>query len=88
MEDRSRSSSPRAKTEKEAKATESVVMKIEIGNSDVVGNVRNCLRSRFQKVVVVATDETALEKVDRELATAGLIVPGRVQIVLRKGSAI
>lgn len=65
---------------------ERVAIEIETGKSDVIANVRNCLRSGFERVIVVATDDEALGKVERELATAGLIVPGRVRIVSRKHS--
>ena len=66
-----------------SKNGEHVTIEVETGKSDVVANVRNCLRSAFQSVIVVATDGTALEKVERELAKARLIVPGRVGTVLR-----
>ena len=62
---------------------ERVAIEVETGKSDVVANVRNDLRSGFKNVIVVATDKGALTKVERELAAAGLIIPGRVQIVLR-----
>lgn len=65
------------------KASESVAIEIETGKSDAVSNVKNCLLSGFEKVIVVATDESALRRVDRELARARLVVPGRIEIVLR-----
>lgn len=61
-----------------------VAIEIETGKSDAIANVRNCLRSGFERVIVVATDNEALSKVERELADARLIVPGRVRIVLRE----
>ena len=63
---------------------ERVTIEVETGKSDVVANVRNCLRSAFQSVIVVATDGTALDKVERELAKARLMIPERVSIVLRE----
>ena len=65
------------------KAKELIGIEIETGKSDVVSNVRNGLASKFDKVFVVATDDRALEKVERELAKAGLLIPSRVEIVLR-----
>ncbi len=46
---------------------------------------RESLRSGFRKVLVVTTDEPALRKVERQLASAGLIIPMRVEVVLRDG---
>ena len=60
-----------------------VGIEVETGKSDVVSNVRNCLLSGFDRVVVVATDEQAMTKVERQLATAGLLIPPRVTLVLR-----
>ena len=62
---------------------ESVAIEVETGSSDVVSNVRHCLRSRFGTIIVVATNEAALATVERQLAEARLIIPTRVQIVLR-----
>ncbi|PHS04792.1 MAG: hypothetical protein COA78_16090 [Blastopirellula sp.] len=64
------------------RASESVAIEIETGKSDVVANVkRNLLNA--QKVIVVSTDEMALQKVEQKLAKAGLLLPGRLSIMLR-----
>ncbi len=47
------------------KASASEAVEIETGKSDVVSNVKNCLLSKFARIVVVATDETALRKIER-----------------------
>ena len=39
----------------------------------------------FGKVLVVATDDRALDKVERQLAGAGLIIPARIEVGLRDG---
>jgi len=62
------------------KDDEKIGIEIETGKSDVVKNVRNCLRSGFSKVIVVATDRGALKKVERQLAKEGLLVPSRVRV--------
>ena len=62
---------------------EQIGIEIETGKSDVVSNVKNCLLSRFARIVVVATNQTALAKIERRLAQAGLVVPTRIQLVLR-----
>ena len=65
------------------KGTENTAIEIETGKSDVVWNVRQNLKSGFRKILVVATDDAALRKVERQLAKAGLIIPTRVEVGLR-----
>lgn len=60
---------------------ESLAIEIETGKSHVVSNVKRDLLSGVQKVVVVATDEEAFQKVEQQLAKAGLLIEGRVEIV-------
>ena len=62
---------------------ERIAIEIETGKSDVVTNVRRALRARVGKVLVVATTEDAMKKVERDLATGGLLLRGRVDVVLR-----
>jgi len=64
------------------RASESVAVEVETGRSDVVWNVRQDLLSGFCRVVVVATTAEARQRVEEELARAGLVVP-RVSVVLR-----
>ena len=59
-----------------------LIVEVETGKSNVVANVKNCLRSGFDSVVIVATDQPALMKVQRALATVGLLIPGRIDVVL------
>ncbi len=65
------------------RADESVSVEIETGMSDVIGNVKKSLLSGFSKVVVVATDQAAMVKVEKELAESGLLIPIRVEIRFR-----
>ncbi len=67
------------------KGEESIAVEIETGKSDIVRNVKQDLLSGFDKVLIVATDEKALAKVEQELGRAGLIGVQRVEIVLRDG---
>ena len=67
------------------KDSESIAVEIETGRSNVVRNVKQDLLARVSSVLVVATDEKALDKVERQLANAGLIIPKRVNVVLRDG---
>lgn len=62
---------------------ESVAIEVETGKSDVVSNVRRALAEKLDRVVVVATDEVAYKKVERELAEAGLLIAGKVELVER-----
>ena len=65
------------------KASETVAIEIETGKSDIAWNVKQNLLSKFNKVLVVATDEQALRKVEKELARARLLIPSKVKIVVR-----
>ncbi len=65
------------------RASEGVAIEVETGKSDVVHNVRQDFLEGFHKIVVVATDEPALRTVESQLAKAGLILPGRIKVVLR-----
>ena len=64
------------------KGPERLAVEIETGKSDVVRNVRQNLKARFTRVFVAATDKTALSKVERQLARAGLLIPKRVTVAL------
>jgi len=64
-------------------SVESIAIEIETGKSDTVSNVKRDLREEVSKVLVVATDDRALKKVERQLAEEGLLIPGRVEVVLR-----
>ncbi len=65
------------------RGTINLVVEIETGKSDVVWNVKQNLISGFSNVLVVATDEASRAKVERQLARAGLLIPTRVDVVLR-----
>jgi hypothetical protein len=64
------------------RANESVAIEVETGKSDAVWNVQQNLLSGFQRILVVATDTAARERVEIQLAKAGLLSP-RVAVVLR-----
>jgi len=59
----------------------SVAIEIETGLSNAIDNVRRCLRERIRYVVVVATDQKALESIEQGLAKARLLLPNRVHLV-------
>ena len=64
------------------KEGQSVAIEIETGKSDFVKNIKQDLLSGFDKVLIVAADKKALGKVEKELAHVGLIISGKVEIVL------
>jgi len=68
-----------------SKNGERIGIEIETGKSDVVSNVRNGLLAKFDKIIVVATDEAALNKTERALAKARLLLPSKVAVVLGSG---
>lgn len=57
-----------------------LVVEIETGRSDAVGNVRRALRGGTDRVAVVASTARALRTVERQLGAAGLLIPGRVEV--------
>lgn len=59
-----------------------IALEIETGKSRVTDNVRRCLHANIERVIVIVTDVRALASIERDLAIAGLLVPGRVQIHL------
>lgn len=68
------------------KGAENIAIEIETGKSDIIRNVKQDLLSGFDKVLIVAVDKKALGKVERELAMAGLIIEGKVEIVFGDSS--
>lgn len=56
-------------------------IEIETGKSDVVSNVKNGLRSGFDRVIVAAVDTPALTQVEQQLAAAGLLGLSQIQVV-------
>lgn len=62
-----------------------VFVEIETGKSDYIGNIKSCLLSAGKEdmVVVVATNKSAMTKIERQVGEAGLFIPGKVELVLR-----
>ena len=65
------------------KENEKIAVEIETGKSDFVGNVRRNLRKKFTRILIVATEKPAYQKIESQLARSGLLIPGRVELVLR-----
>lgn len=63
----------------------SLAVEIETGKSDVESNIRRGLLPGVgcDRVLVVATDDAAMTKLETRLAKSGLLIRGRVDLVLR-----
>jgi len=61
----------------------SIAIEIETGKSDIFQNIRENLLSRYDRLLIVATNKKAEEKIMRLLAQKGLIIPGKIDVVLR-----
>lgn len=66
-----------------AKGGRLIGVEIETGESDFVSNVKNGLISHFNDLVIVATTDAAMKNIEHTLAREGLLIPGRVTLVLR-----
>ena len=65
------------------KNNKTIALEVETSMSNAVENVKQNLLSNFDKIVVIATDKAAFEKVEKQLIKAGYLLPGRIQIVLQ-----
>ena len=65
------------------KGKDFIAIEIETGKSDIPWNVKQDLRSGFNKIIVVATDDKAMAKIEYKLAKTGLLITGRIEIVMR-----
>ena len=59
---------------------EIIAIEIETGKSDFIRNVQQDLAAKYNKVLVIATDKPAFEKIEKKLAQAGLLIAGRVEL--------
>ncbi|HBG28976.1 MAG: hypothetical protein A2Y10_14860 [Planctomycetes bacterium GWF2_41_51] len=57
------------------KNNERIAIEIETGLSNFIRNIRQDLAAKYDKIVVVATDKYAFEKIEKSLAKEGLIIP-------------
>ena len=65
--------------------SEKIAIEIETGKSNFIRNVQQDLAAKYDKILIVATDKSAFGKIERGLAQAGLLIAGRVEIILRDG---
>ena len=60
-----------------------IAIEIETGKSNYLRNVQQDLAAKYNKVIVIATDKSAFNKIEKQLAQAGLLIAGRIEIYLR-----
>ncbi len=65
-----------------SKNDEKIAIEIETGKSNFTRNIKQNLAARYDKIIVVATDKKAFEKVEKQLAITGLLIAGRVELLL------
>jgi len=58
-----------------------IAVEIETGQSDTLGNIRKCLDSGFDKIVVVAVEKSTKERIEKKVKKAGMDMQ-RVSIVV------
>ncbi len=61
-------------------------IEIETGKSDFLNNIRQNLTAKYDKVLVVATDKKTFDNIEHALAINGLLIPSRVQLVLKENA--
>jgi len=61
---------------------EKIAIEIETGKSDFIRNVQQNLVAKYNKVLVIATDKNAFEKIEKKLAQGSLLIAGRVELIL------
>lgn len=64
------------------KENEKIAIEIETGKSNFIRNVQQDLAAKYNKVIVVAANKSAFKKIETNLAQAGLLIAGRVNIVV------
>jgi len=64
------------------KDSERIAIEIETGKSDFVRNIQQDLAAKYNKILIIATNKLAFKKIEKKLAQAGLLIAGRVDIVL------
>jgi hypothetical protein len=61
-----------------------IAIEIETGKSNFLQNIGQDLLAKYDKIIVVATDKNAYDKIEKTMAKEGLIIPSKVILVQRK----
>ncbi len=64
---------------------EKIAIEIETGKSNFLRNVQQDLAAKYDKIIAVATNKPAFEKIEKQLVQAGLLISGRIELVLAAG---
>ena len=64
------------------KENEKIAIEIETGKSNFIRNVQQDLVTKYDKIIVVATDKSAFQRIEKSLVQAGLLIVGRIALVL------
>jgi len=64
------------------KENQTIAIEIETGKSNYLHNIRQNLLTMYDKILIVATDQFAFEKIEKDLAIAGLLIPGKIQMII------
>lgn len=59
-----------------------IAIEIETGKSNFIHNLRQNLLMKYDKVIIIATDKKAFDKIERELAMSDLLLPERTKLIL------
>lgn len=65
------------------KDDEKIAIEIETGKSNFIRNIQQDLAAKYNKVLVITTDKSAFKKIEKKLAQVGLLIAGRVDVILR-----
>jgi len=59
-----------------------IAIEIETGKSNFIRNIQQDLAAKYDKILVVATGKSAFERIEKQLAQTGLLISGRVELLL------
>ena len=62
---------------------EKFAIEIESGQSRYLQNLRQNLAARYDKIIIIATSKSAHKKIEKQLAQTGLLIPEKVELILR-----
>ncbi len=65
-----------------SKENQKIAIEIETGKSNFIRNIQQDLLAKYDKIMVVATDKSAFDKIEKELANVGLLGLRKIQIIL------
>ncbi|MBI9018751.1 MAG: ATP-binding protein [Phycisphaerae bacterium] len=60
------------------KENEKIAIEIETGKSDYMQNLKQNLDAKYDKILIIATNEKAYQQIQHHLADQGLLIPSRI----------